>query len=335
MARIFNADIYTGRYNSEKTFPDFKKMNIKVLLKNKYPHKVGSFFAKIKFQSLTLPKYDLYILCGGDALSLAKKHHPNMWWSIAPRIWLYDLFEEELKKHNFILRPLFQIYAYFIKKEDQNNVQHVDEIIAISKNVKKRIKKIYNRDSTLIYPGFKIRNLKYKKTGDFYLSTARLTPDKRVDVIVKAFTNMPDKKLIVIGSGTDFKKISRTAANHKNIKILGRVDDSTLANLYGNCIATVFASLHEDFGLVAVESMAAGKPVIASGDMGFAETVIDKKTGYLITPTEENIINAVKKLTPKKAANMRKACQNRAILFSEDKFISELKIKAQELVRKT
>ena len=105
--------------------------------------------------------------------------------------------------------------------DDQNNIKNVDKIIAIAKNVQHRIKHSYNRDSILIYPGGKLSKLKYKKTGDFYLSTARLSPDKRVDVIVKAFKKMPDKKLIVISAGPSYDGIKKLAKGSKNIQVLG------------------------------------------------------------------------------------------------------------------
>ena len=119
--------------------------------------------------------------------------------------------------------------------------------------------------------------------------------------------------------------------DHHKIKNLTTAPKE-LIELYGNCIATVFASLYEDLGMVALESMAAGKPVIASGDKGFRETVIDKKTGLLIKPTVENIIKAVEWMTPERAKEMRKACEERAKDFSEEKFIEGIR-KAIEEVR--
>ena len=338
MAREFNADIYTGFWNPETTFPEFQDLNITELIPyNSFPYhlpyRIRGRYLHYKFSRLRLENYDFYILHGGKSLELAKNHHPNLWYCHSPTIWLYDLYEDELKRFGFLKRQLFRLSCYFLRKRDRENVKYVNKIIANSKNVKERVKRIYDREAKVIYPPVNLKKFKYNKTGDFYLSTARLTPDKRVDVIVRAFKRIPDKKLVVASSGTELSKIKQLRKGYKNIKILGWIPEDKLRELYGNCIATVFASLYEDLGMVALESMAAGKPVIASGDKGFRETVIDKKTGLLINPTVENIINAVKWLIPERAKKMRKNCEERAKEFSEEKFIQGIK-KAMDEVRK-
>ena len=253
----------------------------------------------------------------------------------SPTRWLYDLYEDELSRFNFPVRELFRGACYFLRKRDKSNVKHVDKIVANSNNVKERVKRIYGRDADVVYPPVNIKKFRYKKTGNFYLSTARLSPEKRVDMIVRAFQQMPDKKLIVASSGSEYEKIKRMSQGYENIKVLGWVSEEELIELYGNCIATVFASHYEDFGMVAVESMASGKPAIAPNDMGFTESVIDKKTGLLINPTVENIIKAVEWMTPERAKKMRKACEERAKEFSEDKFIEGIKKAMDEVIGKT
>ncbi|HDJ89114.1 MAG TPA: glycosyltransferase, partial [Thermoprotei archaeon] len=298
----------------------------------KLPYRIRGRLLHYKFSRLNLKDYDIYILHGGKSLELARRHHPNLWYCHSPTIWLYDLYEEELRRFNFLNRQLFRVSCHFLRKRDKKNVSYVDKIVTNSKNVKDRVRRIYGRDADVVYPPVNLKKFKYNKTGDFYLSTARLTPDKRVDVIVRAFQKMPNKKLVVCSGGTELSKIQQLAEGYKNIDVLGWISEDKLRELYGNCIATVFASLYEDLGMVALESMAAGKPVIASGDKGFKETVIDKKTGLLINPTVENIIKAVEWMTPERARKMRKACEERARDFSEDKFVDGIKKAIEEVL---
>jgi len=331
LAKTFNADIYTGRYNPKTTFSELDKFNIKVIGNEKLPLRLGSLFLKFKFKRLKL-NYDFYIFLGGEALGAAKKNKPNLWWCCTPRIWLYYTTKQDLAILGFLKRSMIRLLLPFLRFEDKAKVKHIENIVSISENVKQRVKKVYNRDTKVIYPFVDIAKFRYIKSEDFYLSTARLTPDKRVDIIVEAFKEMPDKKLIVASGGCDLEKIKKLAKGYKNIEVLGWISDKKLAELYGKCLVTIAASYFEDFGMIAIESMAAGKPVIAPGDKGFAETVIDKKTGLLIDPTKKNIIRAVKELTPEKARKMRSLCEKRAKLFTKEKFIKDMKNTINEIL---
>ena len=112
---------------------------------------------------------------------------------------------------------------------------------------------------------------------------------------------------------------------YPNITFIGPVEGKELEDYHGKCIATLYLSRKEDFGMSPVESMAAGKPCIAVNEGGLKETVIHKKTGYLIEPGDvyniDNIIAAINYISPQKAKKMRKACEKRAKEFSEEKYI--------------
>ena len=331
LADRFDVDIYVGWYTPETTFQNLREKRITQLippgsvLNKPYMYRLRGRVVQHRFKSLRIPEHDAYITFGGKSLSIARNHHPCVWHCQAPTRWLYDLYLEELKKYSFPKKQLFQLSCHFLRKADQENVKSVDKIVAIAGNVRERVRRTYGRDSVIAYPPVDISRFRYRRTGDFYLSSARLTPDKRVDVIVSAFQEMPEARLIVAGGGSDLEKIRKMAVGHPNIEVLGWVSEQKLMELYSDCIATIAASLHEDFGLVATESMAAGKPAIAPGDKGFAETVVDKKTGLLIDPSKENIIAAVKYLTPEKAKEMRSDCERRAQDFSEEKYLSGLR----------
>jgi glycosyltransferase involved in cell wall biosynthesis len=150
---------------------------------------------------------------------------------------------------------------------------------------------------------------------------------KRVDMIVKAFLRMPDKKLIVTSGGSELAHLKRIADNAPNIVFTGWVNEDRLRELVGRAIATIYVPIDEDFGMSPVESMAAGKPVIGVAEGGMLETVVQAETGTLI-PGElspEKVAHAVHKLTPARALEMREVCENRAAAFHPDRFIAGVK----------
>jgi len=179
---------------------------------------------------------------------------------------------------------------------DARTPNGVDEWIAISRFIARRIYKVYRRGSTIIYPpvdtgGFELRADK----DDFYLTASRMVPYKKIDLIVEAFAKMPDKKLVVIGDGPDFEKIRAKAS--ANVQLLGFQPFSVLKDHMQRAKAFMFAA-EEDFGIVPLEAQACGTPVIAYGKGGSLETVrgldSDAPTGvYFGAQTVESLQEAV------------------------------------------
>ena len=152
-------------------------------------------------------------------------------------------------------------------------IRCMDIIIYHSETVRKRIERFLGYDSVVIYPPCETERFQWIEGGDFYLSTARLDPMKRVDLIVKAFKKMPDKRLVVVSGGADMPGIKQIAEESPNIEVLGWISETRLCDLMGRCIATIYIPRDEDFGISPVESMAAGKPVIGVQEGGLLETV--------------------------------------------------------------
>lgn len=180
-----------------------------------------------------------------------------------------------------------------IRLWDYRTANGVDFFIANSKYVSSRIWKTYRRKSEVIYPPVDIDAYNFNsKKDNFYLTVSRMVPYKRVDLIVQAFSKMPDKKLVVIGDGAEINNIKRMAA--KNIEILGYQLSSIVKEYMEKAKCFVFAA-EEDFGIVPVEAQACGTPVIAYGRGGVIESVINNETGiFFKNQNVENIINAVK-----------------------------------------
>jgi len=151
-ARLFNADIYTGKYDRKTTFDEFKNMKIEIV-PSKFSGRLNSLYLYYKFRKMKLrKKYDLYILHGGAVLGLAKKYHPNLWYCHCPIRWLYDMYKDELNKMKGAKKIVFIIISSILRIIDKNNVMYVDKIVTNSINVKKRVKRIYRRNSDVVYP---------------------------------------------------------------------------------------------------------------------------------------------------------------------------------------
>ncbi|NDV87930.1 glycosyltransferase [Aurantimonas aggregata] len=206
-------------------------------------------------------------------------------------------------------------------------VGRMEAIVANSETVQARIRSFLGRDSTVVYPPCDTKSFVWGGQQDYYLSTARLAGLKRVDRIVDAFRMMPDRQLVVASGGDELAALRRRAEDAPNITFLGWVEEDRLRRLIGEAIATIYVPVEEDFGMSPVESMAAGKPVIGVAEGGLRETIVDGETGILLPPDFQpaDIADAVGRLPASRAAAMRAACEARAELFSEERFVAGMR----------
>lgn len=214
-----------------------------------------------------------------------------------------------------------------IRLWDYRTANGVDHFIAISNFIARRIWKVYRRESTVIYPpvdveAFELSNQK----EDFYLTASRMVPYKKIDLIVEAFSAMPDKKLIVIGDGPDFEKIHSYASS--NVTFMGYQSFEVLRDHMQRARAFVFAA-EEDFGITPVEAHACGTPVIAFGRGGATETVIDGVSGlFFDKQSVESMCEAVKRFETMEFDY--KNISLHAHKFSIERFTAEIKLFLQK-----
>lgn len=222
-------------------------------------------------------------------------------------------------------RPAFKALAAYARRRYEHAIKHIDVIIANSHNVQDRIRKYLGRDAVVIYPPCDTERFLWRGQGDYYLSTARLEPYKRVDRIVESFLCLPDKQLMVASGGSELSRLKQLASGSDNIHFTGWTGEQGLSRLIGNAIATIYLPKDEDFGMSPVELMAAGKPVIGVAEGGLLETVIPEQTGILLNPEfrVQDITDAVDRLTPERALKMRSACEQQATHFRKQVFIEK------------
>ena len=245
-------------------------------------------------ESLDLSRYDLIISSSWAFAKGVKKRKDalHICYCHTPIRYAWDLYTEYTFNLKQPKKLLVQKTLQYIRNWDIKTLDRVDFFIANSNFVKDRINRIYKRDATVIYPPVDIDKFKlYKKKENFYLTASRLVPYKKTKLIVEAFNQMPDKELIVIGSGEeleDIKKISKS-----NIKVLGYQKDEILIYYMQRAKAFVYAAI-EDFGITPIEAMACGTPVIALNKGGTSETVIEGVNGVFFKNQNINdLINAV------------------------------------------
>ena len=240
------------------------------------------FLAPHVFQSLDLSAYDLVISSSNAYFAKAvrvQKPAVHICYCHTPSrsLWGYST-RSDWKSH-----PLMRIYGtiinHYLRVIDVKVAQDVDFFIANSAEVQSRIKKFYRRDSTIIYPPVNVpEHLPPRQPQDYYLYVSRLTFAKHPEMAVAACAEL-GRALKVAGTGKVLPELQSQAAGHPDIEFLGSIDDAELRKLYLGARALLYPVEDEDFGIVPVEAMGYGVPVIAYRSGGPKETIIDGKTG--------------------------------------------------------
>lgn len=274
-------------------------------------------------------KHYTTVIYSGFYTPLASCQHPqgrNVLYCHTPPRFLYDQRDFYLKRLPWALRPLLHSFIQYLQPRYEQAVAQMDTIIANSENVRRRIQRYLRRDAVVIQPPCETARFIWQGQGDYYLSTARLDPLKRVETIIQAFLTMPDKRLIVTSGGPEMSRLRRLAHYAPHIQFTGWTDDTTLATLVGHAIATLYVPTDEDFGMSPLESMAAGKPVIGVAEGGLLETILPEQTGILLKPTftSADLCEAVHTLTPAQALVMRAACEQQAYRFRTEIFLQKM-----------
>jgi glycosyltransferase involved in cell wall biosynthesis len=217
---------------------------------------------------------------------------------------------------------------HYIRIWDYRTAHGVDKFIAISDFIHRRIRKTYGRDAAVIYPPVDVEQFTCcEKKEDFYLTASRMVPYKRIDLIVEAFTAMPERKLVVIGDGPEYEKIRAKAG--VNVTLLGYQPFAVLKDHLQRARAFVFAA-EEDFGIAPLEAQACGTPVIAYKKGGAVETIrgleASKSTGvFFEEQSMAGLVKAVHSFEENESSISAADCRENALRFSPDRFRREFR----------
>jgi glycosyltransferase involved in cell wall biosynthesis len=247
-------------------------------------------------EQLDLRKYDLVISSeSGPAKGvIVSPHTMHITYCHSPMRYVWDMYHEYREQAGFVTRLAMAPLVHRLRMWDQLSAQRVDHFVANSAFVAARIQKYYRRDSTVIHPPVATEQFEISTVDEeFYLSVGQLVAYKRADLLVEAF-NISGKPLVIIGEGELLGRLRKIAK--PNVRLLGWQTSDVIHDHYRRCRAVILPGT-EDFGIVPVEAMACGKPVLAYGQGGALETVIDGVSGsFFREPTVASLNRAVDRL---------------------------------------
>jgi glycosyltransferase involved in cell wall biosynthesis len=332
MAKILDADIITTDTDAvRKIDPSVRVISLGKTIK--FPP-IKQISATMMFYFCDFSKnYDFFIFTGNWSHAAAHRHHPNLWYCYTPVRAFYDLYPTFLSRQDFMTRQLFRCWVYLHRWFDRQSITHIDRIVAISRNVQNRILKYHNRRADVIYPPVDISLYRSTEYGNFWLSVNRLYPEKRIELQIEAFRQVPEERLVIVGgySEGDHAAIYAEKIRHDlppNVTLRGEVTADEIVDLYARCKAHICTALDEDYGLTPLEAMASGKPVVAVNEGGYRETVTDK-TGVLVAPSVDSLVKAIR-FVAQNPERYRDACLERAREFDLVQFTEQVKIAVQE-----
>ena len=334
LSRMYpDAPIYTLLYDPEKVGEVFPLERIRSSFLQKFHsslrkrHKYLLSYMPRAIEELDLGEFDLVIssssaFAHGIVTAVDTKH---LCYCHSPMRYAWDWAHEYLEEQN--IGPLRRAGVAMLMKKirmwDQTAADRPDEYIANSENVRKRIKKYYKKDADVLYPPVNLKRFKLTPDKeDFFLIVSALSPYKKVELAVQLF-NKIGRRLVVIGGGSQLEYLRRIASD--NVDILGYKDDEAVTPYMENCRALIFPG-EEDFGIVPVEAMACGKPVLAYGYGGVTESVVPGVTGELFyEATIDSMEDGLAKLLLHEKTYNPEKIHKQARKFSERVFMNGFK----------
>lgn len=297
MARALDATIVCLSVSDDlcRIYPDANQVHFHPLNVTLPDEPFRQFAGMRLFRTLKLD-YDFYIATDDMALRFLSKNVPHSYVMLTPRRAFYDMYYPTLATFPPGKRQAFMILLGFFRYLDRKFVKtHVRTIAGISHTVRTRIWKAYQMPATVLYPPIHVDRYKNLQYGDFWLSVSRIDKWKRIDLQLETFRLLPEKKLLIAGRiYPEYQYLVKDAPS--NVTFLGTVPDEELSRLYGQCRGFLTTAIDEDYGLTPLEAMACGKPVVASREGGYQETIIHDHTGILVAPVAREIADAILKI---------------------------------------
>lgn len=334
------APIYTALYNADKV-PAFNGADIRTTYLQKLPrflrrtHRLFPTLGVNAFKKLDLSAFDIIITSAYLNANQVQKSRPNQkiisychtparyYWSH------YDLYRKEpgFGALNPIIKLIFPILVKKQRKLDYTAAQNVDVFIANSTETQKRIRKYYNKPSTVIYPPVAVERFEPARTrADYYVTLGRQLPNKRFDLAVAACKQL-DIPLKVFGNGPMHSELTRLAAGSNKIEFytdrFGDANDAAVEDALNHAKGFIFPS-DEDFGIVTVEALAAGAPVIGWDNAGTKDIVQNGESGVLFArQTVADVVQAIKQA--EQTTFMPATLRRKAKRFDTSLFVTKIR----------
>lgn len=296
-----DADIYTHVYDERGVSETIRRHKVRTTFIGRLPNAKKWYqrylpFMPTALEALDLTAYDLVIsseagpakgvITRPDALHVCYVHSPMRY--------LWDQYHAYRKDAGFLIKHLMPWVFTGLRQWDVTSAARVDHFFANSSSVAQRIRKFWRREAEVLNPPVDVARFRPRQTpDDFYLHVGELVPYKRVDLAIEACRKL-GRKLVIIGDGVERARLERLAEG-ADVEFRGKASDADVADAMERCRAFLFPA-EEDFGIVAVEAMAAGRPVIAFGRGGAMDSVIDTQTGLFFSEqTAEALADAIER----------------------------------------
>lgn len=327
LAELTGGILWTARFEQQAFPPDFFKdrppMDMRAA--GKFPglarkHELACFWKC--FRQFPPARPPMTIFTGHAALAAWRNvAGKRVFYCYAPPRFLYDQQDLHLPQHAGPGRLARKAFLWTVKRAWSEAIHSMDQIVSSSQGVAHWLGRHLQLDSVIVPAPVLTRPLAWISQKDFYLCCAN-TGSTRMQLLVETFLALPHKHLVVAADGHTAGPIRAMAAGAPNIAVLDRTEEA-LQQLLGTCLATIYIPCGEDFDLPMVESMAAGKPVIAMACGGDPGPLKDGKTGLLVdaNPDAALVARAVEAMSAPKALAMRQACEAQAALFRREAFI--------------
>ncbi|MBX3718262.1 MAG: glycosyltransferase [Parachlamydiales bacterium] len=331
IAQLYPSPIYTLVHDPSKMEgTSFANAEVHTSFLQKMPFAKKRYRNYLPFFPLAVEQFDLrgydVVISTSHAVAkgaLTQAGQLHLCYCFTPMRYAWDLTHRYLEGISGFQKAMAKCALHYLRNWDIASLNRVDQFAANSHYIARRIEKVYGRKAAVIYPPVDTHLIELKaEKEEFFVTASRMVPYKNIELIVEAFSHMPDQRLIVIGDGPEMPKVKKKAG--KNVEILGYQSDPVLRDYLGRAKGFLFAA-EEDFGIVVVEAQAAGTPVIALGKGGALETVIDGKTGvFFKEPTVEHLVDAVQRF--KKIDFNPLLIRDHADKFSKERFQREFKL---------
>ncbi len=285
-------------------------------------------------QSTALASHPPFAIFSGAYAPLAvykSSAAKNILYCHTPPRFLYDqqdLFADMAPRP---LRFLLRAFCQWLRPKYEGAAQSMDVIVANSAAVQERIKHYLHLPASIVYPPCDTQKYSFETSQGFFLSMVRLDKLKRIHLLIDAFRCMPQERLVIASTGPEELHLKKLATGLDNVTFTGVLGEAKRLRLLAQCRATLCVAESEDFGMCAVESLAAGKPVIIAKAGGLQEIITHGDTGLCVSanPHLDEICTALAHMTQDAAAQMRSACHARAKDFDTKKFITKIRSLAE------
>lgn len=328
LARLFDGDLFSTNVRGD-VLEGLGATTIRVRNLGTLPRTppLKQIAASWLFSQARMPDYDAYLFSGNWAHYASGFHRPGILYCHTPVRAFYDQREAMLGGMPRWQRPIFRAWTRVHSRLDRKSISRIARLVANSENVRRRVLQFYGREATVVHPPVAVNRFRFRELGDFWLSVNRLYPEKRIQLQFDIFRRLPEERLVIVGgwvAGDHSARYAKTLKPPPNVEMLGEVSGELLTDLYARCKGLVAAAVDEDFGLTPLEAMASGKAVLAVNEGGYRETVLDGITGWLLAPDPMAFAEKIDALEEEELLGMRSACEARARLFDEERFMAQM-----------